>query len=349
VQGGFVKNRRIVIRADADQTIGIGHVGRTLALADAWRRGGGEVQYVTTRPLASQAETWIRSSGHALHMFDVVRYSDEDAARTVAAAEGAPLVLDAYGTPLDYRSALRRARRLAIIDDLGGPGPWHADLIVNVNHGATTALYPEREPATSLLLGPGYALLRPEFQRWRERRRSRDGGERIAVSFGGADPADTSSRALAALTTLPGSDWRAVLAAGSANPLADELRRRARASGRPIHVLRRPSSMARLLAWADIALLAGGSTVWEAFCLGVPVIGIAVAGNQAPAAETLGSGRRWHYLGRTEEVGEPAMRDAIMRLRSDPGERRRLSEAGRALVDGKGAERLAEALRRLES
>jgi spore coat polysaccharide biosynthesis predicted glycosyltransferase SpsG len=318
-----------------------------MALADAWRRGGGDVHYVITLPLADQARAWIEAAGHRLEILDIARYTEEDAVRTVEIAGAAPMVLDAYAKPLPYRAALRRARRLVVIDDLGGAGPWQADLIANVNLGATAELYPGREAGAELLLGPRYALLRPEFARWREVRSRRDGGARIAVSFGGADPADVTSRALAALATVPGRDWRALVAAGPANPRAEALKRKARGSDGRIHVLRRPSSMARLFAWADLAVLSGGSTVWEAFCVGVPVIGIAAAGDQVPAAEALGRDGCWHYLGPAEGATEAAISEAVSRLLADAGERRRLSEAGRALVDGRGAERLAEALTRL--
>lgn len=320
-----------------------------MALASAWRREGGEVHYVAAAPLATQAETWIRSAGLALDVIDAARYSDADAETTARIAAGVPVVLDAFGTPLRYRSALRRGcRRLTIIDDTGGGGPWSADIVVNQNYGAEAGMYPGREPATALLLGPRHALLRPEFARWRDRPRRRDGvATRIVASFGGADPKDTTSVALAALASLPASGRRALLVAGAANPRAAILKARASASGWPMRVLRRPSSMARVFAWADLAVLAGGASIWEALCLGVPAIGIAIADNQVPAAEALGRDGLWHYLGRAEDVTEAQIAEAVARLLGDPAECRRLSEAGRAAVDGKGADRVAQALERL--
>jgi len=348
VPNGVVTRGTIVIRADADETIGIGHVGRTLALAEAWRRGGGRVRYVAAAPMAARATDWIRSAGHDLGLLDVARYSEQDAHRTAAIAGGATIVVDAFGSPLAYRSELRaRARRLAIIDDVGGPGPWCADLIVNQNHGATADRYPGHDTA-SLLLGPRYALLRPEFARWRALPRRRDGeASRIAVSFGGADPEDTASETLAALLALPGARWRAIIAAGTANPRAEMLKEKARRSGGPIQVVRRPSSMARLFAWADVAVLAGGSTVWEAFCVGTPVIGIAIADNQVPASEALGRDGLWRYLGRAGQVTQHVIADALGALLADSEERQRLSRAGRAMVDGEGSLRIAEAIARL--
>lgn len=306
---------------------------------------------MATAPLAERAERWIRSAGITLEVVDSPRYSDADAEITARIAAGSPVVLDAFGSPLGYRMALRRlCRRLAIIDDTGGAGPWSADVIVNQNYGAEAEFYPMRDSATSLLLGPRYAMLRPEFGRWRDFPRRCDAAAlRIAVSFGGADPKDTASLALAALAGLPASGWRAILVAGAANPRAEALKARAGASGRPIRVALRPSSMARVFAWADVAILAGGASVWEALCLGVPAIGIAVADNQVPGAEALGRDGLWHYLGRAEEVTMAQITDAVARLLADPLERRRLSEAGRAAVDGKGAERVAEALARLEA
>ncbi len=344
-----VRRGTLVIRADADPSIGIGHVGRTLALSAAWREGGGQVRYLASSPLSDSAKSWIASAGFDVEVIDAERYSNEDARQTAARAAGAIVVMDVFGSPLSYRSALRRqVERLAIIDDTGGPGPWTADVLVNQNYGASPALYPDHDPGAALLLGPRYALLRPEFARRRAIERRGEGRiHRVAVSLGGTDPKDVASLVLSAIEALPASGSRTILVAGAANPRAEFLKTRAAASDSPVHVIRSPSSMARLLGWADLAILAGGVTVWEALSLGVPVLGIAVADNQVPAAEALARNGLWHYLGRAERIEPTQIAEAIRGLLDDAGERRRLSEAGRVLVDGRGAERVAEALARL--
>ncbi len=344
-----VRGGRIVIRTDADPAIGIGHVGRTLALAAAWRRRGGEVGFVAAPPLAPSAATWITSTGFPLDILTARRYSDADAEATAAIAGGATVVLDAFATPLPYRTTLRRqVRRLAIIDDIGDPGPWSADIILNQNCGASLAYYPGLDAGAIPLLGPGYALLRPEFEPWRAAPRRRGGAaRRIAVSLGGTDPANAASLVLDAIGSRADRNWRTIIVAGPANPRGEALKDRAERGAGAAYVIRRPSSMARLLIWADIAILAGGVTVWEALSLGVPAIGITIADNQIPGAEALARDGFWHYLGRAETVMAGRIAEAIGGLLADNGERHRLSEAGRALVDGRGAERVAEALARL--
>lgn len=343
-----MRRGRIVIRTDADPAIGIGHVGRTLALAEAWRQLGGKVHYVASAPLAPSADAWIRTAGIPLDVLDTARYSDADAAATAAIAGHAPVVLDAFGTPHAYRTVLRDlVPRLAIIDDMGGGGPWSADIILNQNYGASPSYYPGQDPGTGLLLGPRYALLRPEFLRWRARPRRRDGqARRIAVSLGGTDPANITSLVLDALDHKAAAGWKALVVAGAANPRAAELKARAK-TGSKIHVIRRPSSMARLLVWADVAILAGGVTVWEALALGVPSVGIAVAENQVQAAEALDRDGLWRYLGQASAVDIHRIGEAVKNLLADTGARRRLSETGQALVDGQGAARFADALARL--
>lgn len=343
-----MRRGRIVIRTDADPAIGIGHVGRTLALANAWRQLGGEVHYVASAPLAPSAEAWIHSAGIPLDVLDTARYSDADAVATAAIAGHAPVVLDAFGTPRAYRAVLRGlVSRLAIIDDMGGRGPWSADVILNQNYGASPSYYPGHDPGTVLLLGPRYALLRPEFLRWRAmpRRRDRQAG-RIVVSLGGADPANVTSLVLDALDHQAAAGWKALVVAGAVNPRAGALKARAN-TGSKIRVIRRPSSMARLLVWADIAILAGGVTVWEALALGVPTVGIAVAKNQVQAAEALDRDGLWHYLGQASAVDIHRIGEAVKNLLADAGARRRLSESGQALVDGQGAARVADALAHL--
>lgn len=341
---GQVTGPPLVIRADADERIGLGHIGRTIALAEAWRARGGQVRYVATPSLAEAAAGWIARAGAELNVLSVGRYSREDAERTVALAGSAPVVFDGFEPPADYRSMLRAGvRRLTFIDDVGGAGPWVSDVLVNQNYGAGPGLYPTLPAGTATLFGPSFALVRNEFARWRDRRpRPGRRARRLAFSFGGADPKDVATTALAAVDRLNIDDLRVILATGPANPRAGALaglRRRA-----SVTVLRQPRSMARLLAWADVAVVAGGSTVWEAACLGVPMLGIVVAENQRPGAEALARDGLWRYLGAAEDISPAILARALEGMIADPAELRRLSEAGRSLVDGRGPERIAAAV-----
>src|SRR5207248_2812164 len=101
-----------------------------------------------------------------------------------------------------------------------------------------------------------------------------------------------------------------------------------------------PPNMAELMAWADVAVSAAGSTCWELAFMGVPAVAIVCADNQQSVAESL------HQAGSVESLGDHSMlssRDiaaALKCLMRSQRMRRSMSEHGRAIVDGYGAARV---------
>src|SRR5690606_8970182 len=95
----------------------------------------------------------------------------------------------------------RTVRKLAVIDDLADR-QHECDLLVDQNRmfdgeEAYHGLVPEQ---CRLLVGPAFAMLRPEFGEWRTKPRARDGRiRRLAICFGGSDPHGHTQATLAAL------------------------------------------------------------------------------------------------------------------------------------------------------
>jgi RimJ/RimL family protein N-acetyltransferase len=98
------------------------------------------------------------------------------------------------------------------------------------------------------------------------------------------------------------------------------------------------------MAKADLAIGAAGTTTWERLRCGLPSIVIAVAANQYPGAGALAAAGLIDYAGPLAGVSADMLRAATTRLIEDPSRLERLSRAGPAIVDGLGAERLAEAI-----
>jgi spore coat polysaccharide biosynthesis predicted glycosyltransferase SpsG len=105
------------------------------------------------------------------------------------------------------------------------------------------------------------------------------------------------------------------------------------------------ADMARRVAEADLVVGAGGSSTWERAVLGAPALLVVLADNQAAAARAL------ELAGAVERVDarapdfEAAFDRAFTGLLSSPDRRARLSRASAALCDGRGAARVADALR----
>ena len=94
--------------------------------------------------------------------------------------------------------------------------------------------------------------------------------------------------------------------------------------------------MPALMAWADIAIAASGSTSWELAFMGLPSLVISLADNQIAIAEKLYKYQIIHYLGWYEQIQIKQINQAVQELIGDRTKRKQMSLKGRKLVDGNG-------------
>ena len=297
---------QVILRTDASTLIGTGHVMRCLTLAEALS-GAGHVCRFICRDLPGNLVDRIVGGG-----FDCTRLStpegdvpdgppvhaawagvtwQQDAEETRTAIGPTPpdwLVLDHYAFDARWeRAVVPKGTKLLVIDDLADR-PHIADLLLDQNLGRDAADYDGLvPPQATLLIGPRYALLRPEFAEKRaealaDRAERADHGIRnLLISMGGVDLPDATSSILAALHDCPlPADTRITVVMGSGAPALDRVRSLAAAMPWPTEVLVDVRDMAALMAEADLAIGAAGSTSWERCCVGLPTLAVAIAENQ---------------------------------------------------------------------
>jgi UDP-2,4-diacetamido-2,4,6-trideoxy-beta-L-altropyranose hydrolase len=206
------------------------------------------------------------------------------------------LVVDHYAIGANWESTVRPSvRRIMAIDDLAVRA-HDCDLLLDQTYGRKSGDYEGLVPAACVqLLGPAYALLRPEFARAREiaLRRRREGlARRILVTMGGVDLPNMTTRVLRALSDagLP-EGWRVDVVLGPDAPSLNQVREESAVAEVPMTLHVGTTEMARLMASSDFAIGAAGSTVWERCCLGLPGILFVLAANQQKiAAELVAAG-----------------------------------------------------------
>ncbi len=340
---------RVLFRADSSLEIGSGHVRRCLALAAGLSKKGATCVFVA-RSLPGNASELVRVASHQLVELTGSASQDTDAAETASAVAAlAPfdlVVLDHYGLNREWEDAARKlGRRLAVIDDLADRA-HDCDVLVDVapvdDHAARyEALIP---PHALTLLGPRYALLRPEFQALRQATRPRQAMQRALISFGANDVANHSLSAYRATRQVAGIDIDVDIVVGGQAPhrsaLAEAIRSDPRAR---LHI--DTQDMAGLMASADLAIGAGGTTSWERACLGLPAITTVVADNQKDTITALAEAGAAVSVPPGADY-ESRLGHAIASLAADSRRLAAMSEAASSLVDGKGAERVAAVLLR---
>jgi UDP-2,4-diacetamido-2,4,6-trideoxy-beta-L-altropyranose hydrolase len=332
----------LVIRADASEQIGTGHVMRCLAIAQAWQEvGGGPVAFAAAQ-LPEVLERRVESEGFRVRR---LARGDDPAELNAIAAEVATrhVVVDSYALGDELEAALAaRGHMVLAMDDFGHASHRHAHVVVNQNLYADADKYAARGASGRLLLGPRYALLRREFWPWRGRVQSRRGPVRLVlVTTGGADATGFGHWAIDALAGLPAT-VRVII--GGSHPRYRSLRDRAIKAG--LEVVHDVRDMAELMAAADLALSAAGSTCWELLFMGVPTVAVALADNQRRLAESLRDAGAIRWLGWHEDVEATHVQAALRDLMHDDGLRHAMSNRGIALVDGWGARRVASVFMR---
>lgn len=341
----------LLVRADASAAQGTGHVMRCLALAHEWGARGGSVRFLTCLPDATLRRR-IQIAGALLTELDGCYPDRRDLATTLSiaqqtaeAANSAPwVVLDGYGFDSRYQQQLRRTgSRLLVIDDNGHGPRYDADMILNHGLHAQQLAYTSADDAW-LLLGTRYALLRREFDRWRGFHRPiAERAKKILVTLGGGAVTQPLSRVIGALRSLEQQDLDVRVLVG---PLQgqSEILHAAAGGAVNIHFDVAVGDMAELMAWADLAIAAGGTTAWELAFMQTPMLLVTVADNQIAVAESLDEFGAGEYLGPAEKTAPSEIAVALRNLLADPSRRRQMARRGGQLVDGRGAERVVTAL-----
>ncbi|HZX07348.1 spore coat protein [Kribbella sp.] len=335
--------KRVGVRCDVGPARGIGHVMRCLALAEEVRRRGVEVVFVCDAHTVPWAAAQIAARGIGVR--PAVHGPDEhvDLFRRLGLDA---VVFDSY----DLDAAVYRAVRasglptLAIVDgDFRGA---EADVLVDQNLAAELD-HPPLPPNAVRLAGLPYVMIRDEILAHRPATAPADRQPdvpKVFAFFGGTDAFGAGpyvARALAA-TGLP---FEATVVAPGAD-LAQKIAAVELQPHQQLDVIGPTDQLAARVREADLTISASGTSTWELLCLGATAGLVCVVDNQVMGYERAVDTRAAAGLGLLSALQvEPASAgQTLKRLLTDPVERGRLARAGWELVDGRGRERVADAL-----
>lgn len=337
----------LIIRADAGAAMGTGHVMRCLALAQAWKDSGGEVIFITSCRNPALLQRLGREVSAVVQVEKPCPdLSDHEATvRVLRENPGAPVVLDGYHFTPEYQGQIReKAYRLLVIDDLAHLDRYHADLILNQNSYAAELAYP-CDANTKLLLGTEYVLLRREFWPWQGwRRRIPETARHVLITMGGSDPENVSLKILQALERVAIDGLQATVVVGGSNVHLPALKKAAAHSRHAVQIEQNTERMPELMARADLAVAAGGTTCWELMYMGVPTLSVIISDNQVRLVESLACIGAIANLGWFDQLSDQTLAAQIADTMRSFQRRLAYMEKGRNLVDGSGAKRVLQAL-----
>lgn len=342
----------VFFRCDASPTLGFGHLMRCRALAYALKHAGSRcimigpsLEYRLPGDFAVFDE-WIPKNHWDSSLEDVTSllsciedYSNQSV-----------IVLDDYRVDESYQQKILEAGLRWLQFDSKADKPIWADWVLNASPAASQEKYAKllQKPGAVALVGPRYAVLRPEFSLLTPRIYQKSESLNVLVTFGGGDDCGALLFSLRALFPVTSPEISFHIISGLHNPNNKEIMQwvRSKADGR-IHLHINPLNVAPIFLDCDIAIMAGGTTTFEAAACGLPMILITIAENQ------VGQAQAWHdlgiavFLGRYGIVSAGELIHEFSKL-MDIKTRQKMGNLGMSTVNVKGADLIAMELLKSE-
>lgn len=341
-----------LFRTDGSHRLGLGHVMRSLALAQGLKKMGVEPLFVIRDYEPSVVELVRR---HQCDVKTIPQGSSfaEDASRTLdfASRHHVSLIVtdlsnsDSLANLAEYRryfQTLKAAHTFMIILDELIEADFPRGLQVIPYYGAES-INTRPRGGTRLLLGPKYFIFRQEFvEAAPVKREIRKNARNILVTMGGSDPLNLTIRVARVLKELKRTslNLQIVIGIGYSDSVKVELESILAGYWGDYQLIMGSDSMADLMLWSDLAITAGGLTKYETAVTGTPSVIISQSAYESEMSAKFEKGGSAIHLGLISEIGEADIAEAIKNLLKDDVLRAEMARRGRNMVDGKGIARI---------
>ena len=309
---------------------GMGHLVRQTHIAKILRNRGAEITFFI--PNYPPAQVWLdRCQFPRKTLNDPLALTEK---------ETGPLdliILDIQDTPSAFIRKIRQNKKPVVSFEDLGEGRNHVDLLIDCNLGEENSV----GLPVQTLFGYPYSVLAPEFETLHSKKRELNGSiESVLITLGGTDPHSlTSLLADKLLQIQPNLSMTLLAGPGCKNiPALKDLE----TQNETVKLLESTSQMAQTLFDHSAVFCAGGVTLHEAMAVGTPAFVINQVSHQAEKAGCAEKQGAAMNLGMAESWNENRLPEI---LKSSPAILERMSQAGKSLIDGKGLQRVTEAIK----
>lgn len=344
---------KIAIRVDSATMMGSGHVMRCLTLAERLRKSGANILFIC-RKLPGDISELISKRKFSVRILPFASYplagSVEDFigalqrekeldcryTREVLKKHGFFdwVIVDHYALDKEWEQGIRDCTdKIWVIDDLANR-LHDCDVLLDQNYqynhsNRYSGLVPQ---GCRMLVGLKYLLLREEFFKIPPSKCLRDGSvKRIQIFFGGSDPTGETEKAIEAIELLNRPDIYVDVIVGRANPKREAIKKYCSKMANVMYYCQ-VDNMAELMAEADLAIGAGGSTTWERCFVGLPALIIMVADNQRTEPEAMAAMGAFENLGWHNDIDAKGLADSIKQIIERPDVLKNMSTQAIKLV-----------------
>jgi spore coat polysaccharide biosynthesis predicted glycosyltransferase SpsG len=313
----------ILVLADGG-SIGYGHLNRTVTIARALRLIGRAPLFQSAN---AESMDFVAAAGFPCHRVGSLLDFDRD-----GPAAAKLILVDSYDVSMAWLER-RRAQgyRIAMVEDGCRLARYAAEIVIDACPGSDRLPY-VGDGATRFLLGPAYFPLRDTLLTPPSAVARQD----VLVTFGGSDPDDVSARIVGAVReaadrppcrVLLGPGYRGTIKPG-------------RSAG--LEIVSDPRDIGACFASAVVAISGAGQTALELAYFGVPSVLMRLSDDQRFMAEGLARAGASIDCGPHREALGSNVVSLALSLWHNARRRSEMSNAGRRLIDGHGAGRIAD-------
>ena len=327
---------KVFIITEGGKDIGFGHVTRCLSLYQAFEEKGIKPKFTINGD--NDIECLLNGANYQLlnwiekpdKIFKLIK--DADIA-----------IIDSYLADISFYNTLSDLVKIPVYIDDDKRLDYPDGVVLNGNIHAEKLNYPKKDGIT-YLLGTKYTPLRKEFWEVPEKK-IKEKIESVMVTFGGDDAKNMTPKILKFLNKEY-SNLKKNIIIGRAFQNIDEIKKEKKEEDKSTNLIYYPNAqkIKETMLKSDIAISAGGQTLYELARIGVPTVGICIAENQ------LGSIREWEkigFLGNAGWYNEDniiARVDRLLKHLKNIKLRETKSKIGKKFVDGKGSIRIIKIL-----
>lgn len=331
--------RSVVFRVDGGNLPGIsfGHIFRCLALAEELSKKNVKCIFVMRN--YDESVNLVTKKG-----FDVIplpRHVSENEDRVLTAdivrkSNSKKVIFDLPAICQAYLASLPASVYSIVLDDTGQKA-IQPNLLINGSLVETFQTYP-KSPGTQFLIGPEYNILGQHFNHLPKHRIQKD-VQIISIFFGGSDPTNLTTKVLQSLQhSLYTCTFQVIIGPGFQH--ISELSRQIEGFPGEIIVKQHVKNMAWHFLHSDIAITAGGLTLYELAATGTPGICIPSIAHEHATAEAFQRLNILKNLGMWTDDHARFLPEALKALILDYDLRQQMSQSGQATIDGKGCQRV---------
>lgn len=319
------KLAKIILRCDASNEIGFGHLRRCLNLAQ-WLRGKFEVAFCIKK--TKEVQDILKDSGYEVCYLKKELTSDEEqTAVKKFINEWQPRVVinDIRNTTAEYMRSLSLSKIKIINFDDRGTGAEEADVLIDAN----------RRENKKKFFGPKYVVLHSNYPRENKKERKLNKNvKNMVISIGGGDPHGYTDRLLECLEEIETKFYCAVLLGPTFNG-AKQIKKKWD-NHEYIHFIDDLDLLVKPFLWADCAIVNGGVTMFEALCVGVPTLIISQNEEEVKNVKRLERKDALLDIGLGEKLSVNKLNKRLQRMCDSLEYREKMSKNGKEIVDGQG-------------